>query len=57
MAEHLKARLEAERALAEANARNAQISNLLLTQGVDLQNTAKVLETLAQRFVKAGRTE
>ena len=55
--EQLTARLETERALDEANARNEQLSHLLLTQGVDLQKTARQLEQLAQRFVKAGRTD
>lgn len=55
--EQLRARLEAERALEEATARNEQLSSLLLTQGVDLQKTAKQLEQLAHCFVKAGRAE
>ena len=55
--DQLTARLETERALDEANARNEQLSNLLLSQGVDLQKTAKQIEQLALRFVRAGRTE
>lgn len=57
LAEHATARMQADRALAEANARNEQLTNSLAAQGLDLKNAAKHLELLAQRFSKTEGTE
>ncbi len=56
LAEHATARMQAEKSLADANARIEQLSNALAAQGLDLKNAAKHLEMLAQRFIKPERT-
>jgi len=57
LAEHATARMQAERALADANARIEQLTGSLAAQGLDLKNAAKHLELLAQRFTKTEGTE
>jgi PAS domain S-box-containing protein len=57
LAEYATARIQAERGLTEATARNEQLASALAAQSVELQATAKHLESLAQRFITPERTE